>query len=68
MNRVLSNIEFFSYEQEVWLRYADGSMRALRETDYDFIDILSEYISTFYPKAYAALCSEYKGCAANPSY
>lgn len=68
MSRVLTNTEFFAYEQEVWLREADGSMRRLRETDYDFIDKMAEHISTFYPKAYAALCSEYKGCAANPSY
>lgn len=68
MNRVLTNIEFFTYEQEVWFREADGSTRALQEIDYDIVGILSEYISTFYPKAYAALSSEYKGCAANPSY
>lgn len=68
MSRVLTNTEFFTYEQEVWLREADGSMRSLRETDYDFIDKMTEHISTFYPKSYAALCSEYKGCAANPSY
>lgn len=68
MSRVLTNLEFFTHEQEVWLREADGLMRVLRETDYAFVNKLTEYISTFYPKAYAALCSEYKGCAANLPY
>lgn len=68
MNRVLTNMEFFTYEQEVWLREADGSTRVIRETDYDLVSVLVEYISTFFPKAYTALCSEYRGCAANPSY
>lgn len=68
MNRVLTNCEFFTYEKEVWLREADGTMRVLKENDYATVEKLVEFISTFYPKAYAALCSEYKGCAPNPSY
>lgn len=65
---VLTNCEFFTYEQEVWVREADGTTRQLLETDYDFISGLTEYIATFYPKAYAALCNEYKGCAPNSTY
>lgn len=68
MNRLLTNIEFFVYEQEVWLRESDNSTHQLRETDYDLVDKLVSHISTFYPKAYSALCAEYKGCSANPSY
>lgn len=68
MSSVLTNSEFFTYEDEVWLRDADGSMRVLKESEYEIVDILVERISTFYPKAYAALCAEYQGCAANPPY
>lgn len=68
MNEVLKNIEFFTYGEEVWVREADGATHALRETDFDFISKLTEFISTFYPKAYEALCLEYKSCAINQPY
>ena len=68
MKRVLSNLEFFIYEQEVWLRNAEGSMKQFCESDYELINDMYEYISTFYPKAHAALRDEYKGCSGNPSY
>lgn len=68
MNSVLANTEFFTYEREVWLRNHDGTMKKLQETDYDLVEKLADFISTFYPKAYAALCEEYKGCEPNRSY
>ena len=52
----------------MWIREADGATHQIQESDYEFIGAFVEYISTFYPKAYAALCAEYKCCAANPSY
>lgn len=67
MRSVLTNTEYFAFEGEVWLREADGSMRVLRETDYEFINAFEEHIATFYPKAHDALKSEYIGCAPNPS-
>lgn len=68
MNIVLTNAEFFTLENEVWIRTADGSMKALRETDYDIVNELADRISTFYPKAFEAMSTEYKGCALNRSY
>lgn len=68
MVKVLTNTEFFTYGEEVWVRSSDGTTQALHETDYDFISELIDFISTFYPKAYEALCREYKGCALNQSY
>lgn len=68
MSRVLANIEFFVFEQEIWIRFMDGSMIPLKETDYDIINELDAYISTFYPKAHSALLSEYNVCAGNPPY
>lgn len=68
MNRVLANVEFFSYEGEIWVRESDGSTRRLLETDYDFIRNMVEFIATFYPKAFKALEAEYAPCSANPPY
>lgn len=68
MNKSLTNIEFFAYEGEIWYRLSDASLHQMRETDYELIDELIEHIATFYPQAYDALCSEYKGCALNRPY
>lgn len=68
MCRVLANVEFFTFENEIWVRTADGSMKALRESDYELISSLLDRISTFYPKAYLALSDEYGVCARNQSY
>lgn len=65
---VLSDIEFFTYESEVWLRKSSGDTRILSETDKDVINALIHHISTFYPKAFAALESEYQNCSPNQSY
>lgn len=67
MSRPLTNIEFFSYEGEVWIRQ-DGNVLRLSESNTDVIDYMIELVSTFYPKAYAALCDTYKGCAMNKWY
>lgn len=68
MNRLLTITEFFTYENEVLVRTADGSVQPLRHTDYELISAMCEYLETFYPKAYAALCEEYKASALNQPY
>ena len=68
MRRVLTNIEFFTFEDEVWLRTRDGETRRLLERDTDLLRSLSDCIATFYPQAFSALNDEYKACAANRSY
>ena len=68
MSIVLAGSEFFVYEQEVWMRDALGSVSLIKETDYNFINEMIRMVSTFYPKAYAALCEEYSQCAENTSY
>lgn len=67
MNRPLTDTEFFSYEGEVWIRQ-DGILFRLTESNTDVIDYMIELVSTFYPKAYTALCNTYKGCAMNKWY
>ena len=63
----LTDTEFFSYEGEVWIRQ-DGILFRLTESNTDVIDYMIELVSTFYPKAYTALCNTYKGCAMNKWY
>lgn len=67
MERPLTNIEFFNYENEVWYRH-DGDFCRLSESCTEIIDGMTEIISTFYPKAYAALCEQYKGCSPYKRY
>lgn len=68
MDRPLTNTEFFAYEGEVWYRLPDATINKLHESDSEIISELIDHISTFYPKAYDALCTEYNGCAPNRSY
>ena len=68
MNRVLTNTEFFTFENEVWLRTASGSMRVMQESDYEIVNDIVNHISSFYPKAHEALCDEYRGSAINIPY
>lgn len=68
MNRLLTNTEFFTYDNKVMVRTADGSVRTLEPTDYDLIDSLCDYLDNFYTKAYNALCDEYKQSALNQPY
>lgn len=68
MSRLLTNTEFFTYGNEVMVRTADGSVRTLTPTDYDLISAMCDYLTTFYPKAYAALCEQYKQSALNQPY
>lgn len=68
MNRLLTNLEFFTYSNEVMVRTADGTVRKLSTNDFELIDAFCEYLSTFYSKAYSALCEEYKKSALNQPY
>jgi len=67
MKRPLTNTEFFTYEGEVWFRQ-DGGLVHLTESHSEIIDGMIDILSTFYPKAYDALCETYKGCALNKWY
>jgi len=67
MERPLTNTEFFAYEEGVWFRQDNNFVR-LTESHSEIIDGMIEILSTFYPKAYDALCDTYKGCALNKRY
>lgn len=59
------NIEFYTFETEVWYRLADGTTEKLTERSGDIITTMLEQIEEFYPAAYAALCNEYERCKPN---
>lgn len=60
-------IEFYTYENEVWYRTADGRATRLTEKEHEVIDMLLEKIEQFYPGAYAALSKEYERLQCNLS-
>lgn len=68
MNRLLTNVEFFTYGNEVMVRTADGAVATLKPQDIDLINAMCDYMSAFYPKAYEVLCDEYKQSIRNQPY
>lgn len=64
---LFDNLEFFTYEAEVWYR-KDGVVARLTESDIDLIRDIAEMIATFYPDAFKALSGEYVSCAPNQPY
>lgn len=65
---VLSNCEFFCFEDEVWCRLADGQTSKITEKDVDLVREVDEMISTFYPEAYKMLKEMYKSSSSNILY
>lgn len=68
MGILLTNIEFFAHEGEVWYRRLDGQIHRLIENNHDMIDSIVEYIENFYPKAYEALVKNYQESIRNIYY
>lgn len=61
------NIEFYSYENELWYREPSGKTERLTERHHEIISSVLERIEHFYPKAYVALGKEYERCLPNLS-
>lgn len=62
----MERLEFYNFEDEVW--YRNDVLNEKLNDDSDVIPVMIEKISSFYPKAYKALCEEYDKCKANLSY
>ena len=63
-----SNIEFYTFNDEAWLHYADGTAEKLTEEHSDIISAIYEMIEQFYPGAITALKKEYERCIPNMSF
>ena len=63
-----SNIEFYTFNDEAWLHFADGTAEKLTEAHSDIISAIYEMIEQFYPGALAALKKEYERCIPNMSF
>lgn len=63
-----NNIEFFIYESNVMIRFVNGEVKQLKESDIKLINFVLDMIQTYYPKAYHALAEEYKACRGNVLY
>ena len=61
---MLSKIEFYNFENEVWYRNANGTTAKLNENS-EVVGEIIEMISEYYPKAFAALEKEYSRCLPN---
>lgn len=60
--------EFFTFENEVWYRLANGSIYRLTESSTEIIMEMLDKIEKFYPNAYNALCNEYERCKRNLTF
>lgn len=65
---VLSNIEFYTFNDEAWVHFGDGRAEKLTENHGDIISAIYEMIEQFYPAAFTALCKEYERCIPNMSF
>lgn len=65
---MLCNIEFYTFENELWYRGADGVARKFTEESNDIAAEMVRVIEEFYPAAYAALEKEYAKCKCNIRY
>ena len=65
---MFTNVEIYSFEEEVWLRTQDGIHQQLNEDNRDFIRFMVSKIERFYPEAYDKLKQEYSRCAPNIQY
>jgi DNA-binding CsgD family transcriptional regulator len=54
----IRSIEFFSFEDEVWYRAADGTQKKLSESD-PVVRGVFDYLSEFHPEALSALEEKY---------
>lgn len=62
---MLSNVEFFIYNSELWYCCDRADMQQLTENNHEMVNELYEYIEQFYPDAFEALNKEYKKCKPN---
>lgn len=61
-------IEFYQYNDELWLKEENGRHQVLTENDTEIIQNLLGAIRERYPSAYHALESEYQRSSLNPRY
>lgn len=65
---MLYNVEFYTFENELWYRDANGNARKFTEKSDDITAEMIQVIEEFYPEAYAALEKEYAKCKNNIRY
>ena len=56
----MKNIEFYTFEDQIWYRTEDGNQHHLTESDRDAIRFIIEKFREFYPEALEASLNEYK--------
>lgn len=51
----MKNIEFYTFEDQIWYRTEDGNQHHLTESDRDAIRFIIEKFREFYPEALEAI-------------
>ena len=63
-----SNVEIYSFEDDVWYCCKDNHHKKLEETDREFVSLLLDMVKEFYPGAYSKLNEVYSKCSSNIVY
>lgn len=63
----MKDFEFYIFNKELWC-ISDGENKIITEKDVELVGVILQKIMTFYPKAYKALCEEYKKISMNVPY
>ena len=64
----MKNLEFHSYDDEIWCKYPDGHMQIITEHDIDFINELYDMIKEFHSEAFSLLQEIYDNSKPNLLY
>lgn len=64
----MNDLEFYTFEGELWCIYPDGNNRIVTESDTELVRNILERIRESYPEAYKALEGIYKKSALNVPY
>lgn len=63
----MKDFEFYIFNKELWC-ISDGENKIITEKDVELVGVILQKIMTLYPKAYKALCEEYKKISMNVPY
>jgi DNA-binding CsgD family transcriptional regulator len=64
----MRELEFYSYDDEVWCRFSDGSTEIVNEHSREIIDTLYDIVKSEYHETYEALSQIYKRSELNVPY
>lgn len=64
----MKNVEFYSYDDEVWCRYANGNTELITEHSTEIISMVYDMIKSEYKESFEALSNIYRKSELNITY